>query len=51
MHLRYATPYTIALSPLPCWEDLPPDLQKKRIEEIAHEIEEESKTRLDRGCG
>ena len=41
--LRYATPYTVALSPLPCWEDLPPDLQKKRIEEIAREIEEESK--------
>jgi hypothetical protein len=32
---------------LPCWQDLPPDLQKKRVEEIAHEIEEETKVRLD----
>jgi hypothetical protein len=48
--LRYATPYGVKLSPLPCWEDLPADLQKKRIEEIAREIEEETKARLkDKG--
>jgi hypothetical protein len=44
--LRYATPYPVQLSPLPCWEDLPADLRKKRIEEIACEIEEEIKARL-----
>jgi hypothetical protein len=45
--LCYATPYTVTLSPLPCWEDLSPELQKKRIEEIAREIEAESKARLE----
>ena len=45
--LRYATHPTVELSPLPCWEDLSPDLQKKRIEEIAQEIEDESKARLE----
>jgi len=32
---------------LPCWEDLSPELQKRRIEEIAREIEDESKARLE----
>jgi hypothetical protein len=45
--LRYATHPTVQLSPLPCWEDLCPDLQKKRIEEIAEEIEDESKAWLE----
>jgi len=43
--LRYATHPTVRLSPLPCWEDLRPDLQKKRIEEIVQEIENETKAR------
>lgn len=41
--LRYATPHMVKLAPLPCWEDLPSDFQKKRIEEI----EVESKVRLE----
>jgi hypothetical protein len=42
---RYATTYTVTLSPLPCWEDLPPELQKRRIEEIVREIDEEEAAR------
>jgi hypothetical protein len=45
--LRYATHHTVRLSPLPCWEDLCPDLQMKRIEEIAQEIEKETKARIE----
>jgi hypothetical protein len=45
--LRYATHHTVELSPLPCWEDLTKDLQKKRIAEIAQEIEDETKVRLE----
>jgi hypothetical protein len=46
--LRYATHPNVQLSPLPCWEDLCPDLQKKRIEEIAQEIENETKARIEK---
>lgn len=42
---RYATTYTVDLSPLPCWEDLSLELQKRRIEEIVREIDEEAAAR------
>jgi len=45
--LRYATHHTVELSPLPCWEDLSKDLQTKRVAEIAQEIENETKVRLE----
>ena len=43
--LRYATPYSVTLSPLPCWEDLPAELQRQRIAEIAEEIGAEASAR------
>jgi hypothetical protein len=43
--LRYTTPYVVPLSPLPCWEDLPAELQQKRIAEIAEEIRAEAAVR------
>jgi hypothetical protein len=35
--LKYATPYTVKLSPLPCWEDLPSETQKERVAEVVRE--------------
>jgi REP element-mobilizing transposase RayT len=43
--LRYATEYTVTLSPLPCWEDLPAEIQRRRIAEIAEEITAEAEAR------
>ena len=43
--LRYAMTYSVVLSPLPCWEDLPAELQRQRIAEIAEEIGAESAAR------
>jgi hypothetical protein len=43
--LRYTMPYSVTLSPLPCWEDLPAVLQRQRIAEIAEEIGAESAAR------
>ena len=39
---RFATPETVTLSPLPCWEHLSPEDQKKKIAELVREIEEEA---------
>jgi REP element-mobilizing transposase RayT len=39
---RFATPETVTLSPLPCWEHLSPEDQKKKIAELIREIEEEA---------
>jgi hypothetical protein len=36
--LRFTTQYSVRLSPLPCWEDLPLEIQRRRIAEIAEEI-------------
>jgi hypothetical protein len=45
--LRYTTPYTVTLSPLPCWEDLSAELQERRIAEIAEEIRVEAAVRQE----
>jgi REP element-mobilizing transposase RayT len=45
--LRYTTPYSVTLSPLPCWEDLPAELQRQRIAEIAEEIAAEAAARQE----
>ena len=45
--LRYTTPYSVTLSPLPCWEDLPPEIQRQRIAEIAEEIGAEASARRE----
>jgi hypothetical protein len=39
---RFATRETVILSPLPCWEHLSPEDQKKKIAELVREIEEEA---------
>jgi hypothetical protein len=39
---KYATPYTVELSPLPCWKDLAPETRKKRIAEVIAEIDAEA---------
>ena len=43
--LRFMTPYSVRLSPLPCWEDLPLEIQRKRLAEIAQEIGAEAAAR------
>jgi hypothetical protein len=40
--LRFATPETATLSPLPCWEHLSPELRRERIAEVVREIESEA---------
>jgi REP element-mobilizing transposase RayT len=40
--LRFATAYTVQLSPLPCWEHLTPEMQRKRIAEIVEEVDAEA---------
>ena len=37
----------MTLSPLPCWEDLPAELQRQRIAEIAEEIGAEAAARRE----
>ncbi len=39
---RFATPETLTLSPLPGWEHLSPEDQKKKIADLVREIEEEA---------
>jgi len=39
---RFATPETVTLSPLPCWEHLSPEDQKENVAELVREIEEEA---------
>ena len=43
--LRFATRETVTLSPLPCWEHLPAEQQKARVEEVVQEIEAEAAER------
>jgi hypothetical protein len=45
--LRFTTSYTVTLSPLPCWEDLPEEIQKRRLAEIAQEIGAEAAVRQE----
>ncbi len=40
--LRYATPYTVHLEPLPCWEHLPSDEYQQRIAEMVDDIESQA---------
>ena len=39
---EYATPETVVLSPLPCWEHLPPETYRERIRGLVEEAEEEA---------
>jgi hypothetical protein len=48
--MRYATTYPVLLSPLPCWEELSPELRQRRIMEIVREIDEEAAARLPEKC-
>ncbi len=43
--LSYATPYTIHLTPLPCWEHLPGQEYQRRIAEIVDDIESQAALR------
>jgi putative transposase len=45
---RFATPETVVLSPLPCWEHLSPEKQRERVAEVLQEIEEEAAARRKR---
>jgi hypothetical protein len=45
---RFATPETVVLSPLPCWEHLSPEKQRERVSEVVQEIEEETAARRKR---
>ena len=40
--LAYATEETVVLSPLPCWEHLPPEEYRERIRGLVKEIEKEA---------
>ena len=46
--LEYATPETVALSPLPCWEYLLPEEYRERIRGLVEEIEEDAAAARDR---
>jgi len=37
--LKFATSETVTLSPLPCWESLPPEAWRARIADLIVEIE------------
>lgn len=37
---QFATPEPVTLSPLPCWEHLPPEQRRARVEAIVQRIEE-----------
>jgi REP element-mobilizing transposase RayT len=39
---KYATPETVTLSPLPCWKHLSPEAYRKRVAQMAAEIEEDA---------
>ncbi len=43
--LSYATPYTVHLSPLPCWEHLPSQEYQRRIAELVADIESQAALR------
>ena len=40
---------TLSLSPLPCWDELPPDEVRARITELVRDITTETRRRLRRG--
>jgi hypothetical protein len=40
--LKYASPETLSLSPLPCWRHLPPEAWRARALHLIHEIEAET---------
>jgi len=40
--LHFATPEILVLSPLPCWEHLPPELRRQHVVAIVQEIEREA---------
>ena len=42
--LHYATPETVTFSPLPCWKHLSPEAYRKRVADLATEIEENAAT-------
>jgi hypothetical protein len=43
--LKYASPETLHLSPLPCWRHLPPEVWRARALHLIHEIEAETAIR------
>jgi hypothetical protein len=40
--LRFATPETLTLTPLPCWQHLPPEAYRQRVAELVEAIEQEA---------
>jgi len=46
--LDFAERETVTLSPLPCWEGLPADEQKRRVAEVVHEVESEAGAHRDK---
>jgi len=46
--LKYATPETLTLSPLPCWKHFSADQQQERVADLIHEIEAEAATERER---
>jgi hypothetical protein len=46
--LRYATPETLTLSPLPCWKDLPVEAQRRLAANLVAEIESEAAAQRER---
>jgi len=46
--LRYATPETLTLSPLPCWKDLPVETQRRLAANLVAEIESEAAAQRER---
>ena len=47
--LKYATPETVVLSPLPCWNHLPAEDWRRLTLHLIHEIEEAAAARLKAG--
>ena len=46
--MRYATVETVALSPIPCWAHLPPELYRARIAALVESIETEAACERER---
>ena len=46
--LKYSTPETLTLEPLPCWRHLEPEQRKKLIAALVKEIEEEARAARQR---
>jgi hypothetical protein len=45
--LKYATPETLTLDPLPCWKDLTDEERHRRVAALVAEIEKQAATRRD----